>query len=295
MQKYKLIKYLGSGDHSDILKFLKTTRKFIIHRKGFKHLTIDEQLYRTIIESGISSFLPNYIIKNFTAIKFEEYLLGPIICSGCGSKIHKSSIFNTQIHFVKHRRAVCSEVCDKLRKSNQMLGLKNCYHKLTRTQQINLHKQHSESMKIAIHEGRFTPTITNSWAKSRRQVLINGIIKKVRSSWEAYFYICNPNLEYEALRIPYQYNGKFHVYILDFVDLINRIIYEIKPSCLKTSNLNLVKELAARDWAKLNNFSYKNISNDWFIENYNPSLLIGQPDLAEIERLLKQFNKSNET
>jgi len=51
-----------------------------------------------------------------------------------------------------------------------------------------------------------------------------------RSSWEVIFFISNPSLKYETLRIKYlKNNGKVGVYIPDFIDEGNKIIYELKP------------------------------------------------------------------
>jgi hypothetical protein len=87
--------------------------------------------------------------------------------------------------------------------------------------------------KKNIREGRFIPNVTNSWANSKCEVQLqrgDEVVKiKTRSSWEAYFQLFNTNLLYEKLIIPYQYLGDEFNYIVDFVDLKDWILYEIKP------------------------------------------------------------------
>ena len=79
----------------------------------------------------------------------------------------------------------------------------------------------SATMKQKILDGTFTPNIRNSL--TRWIADIDG--KKFRSSWEAAFYENNRHLQFEKLRIPYDKG----VYIADFIDEQNRILYEIKP------------------------------------------------------------------
>jgi len=113
----------------------------------------------------------------------------------------------------------------------------------------------------------------------------------LRSSWEAFFQIKNPNLFFEKLRIPYKINDVVKSYILDFVDEKNNIIYEIKPYALHDTKVNMLKFNAAKKWANENNFKFVIIDNSWFYKNYDPSILIGQPSEERIKKLLKQFFK----
>lgn len=171
-----------------------------------------------------------------------------------------------------------------------MTGSNNTYHQLTDEAKNILHKKQSVALKQLIANGQFTPAVTNSWAKSRCLINIEGSIKKVRSSWEAYFYIANPSLHYEKLRVPYFSAGKMHSYIVDFIDYENRLVYEIKPENLKQTHINLVKEKALLNWCKSNGYEYMPIGESWFIKNYDESILINQPEQKKLARLLKQFN-----
>lgn len=91
--------------------------------------------------------------------------------------------------------------------------------------------RNSETMKRKIANGEFSPCITNSRTHWTAVSILNGVIKKFRSSWEACFYISNPNLEYETVRIPYfnHITQDVRTYIADFFDRVNNTIYEIKP------------------------------------------------------------------
>jgi hypothetical protein len=114
------------------------------------------------------------------------------------------------------------------------LGMKNSenlkkYFKTTegREQIKRVSSVQSKVMKNKILNGEFTPNITNSFTHWVAEVEYNGQIKKFRSSWEACFWLSNPCLEYETIRIPLKSGG---CVITDFLDSDNRIIYEIKPT-----------------------------------------------------------------
>ena len=176
-----------------------------------------------------------------------------------------------------------------------MLGDKNSYHKMSdESKKISAGKI-SQKMLSNIASGKFTPCVTNSWARSMTPVTIQRNNKTItinlRSSWEAFFQIKNPNLFFEKLRIPYKINDVVKSYILDFVDEKNNIIYEIKPYALHDTKVNMLKFNAAKKWANENNFKFVIIDNSWFYKNYDPSILIGQPSEERIKKLLKQFFK----
>jgi len=141
-------------------------------------------------------------------------------------------------------------------------------------------------MKKKISEGSFTPCITNSWTKWSAYVNINNQCRKFRSFWEASFFVLNTNLEFEKIRIPYTYNNQIHSYIVDFVDMTNKILYEIKPNSTKTNELNQIKFSAAHDWAKINGYSFKIISDDWFKQNAKTIDYTNHPQLYSS---MKQF------
>lgn len=121
----------------------------------------------------------------------------------------------------------------------------------------------SKLMKEKIISGEFTPNIHNS--KTHWQIEFNG--KKYRSSWEVVFQYLNPLCEYEKIRISYMLDGKEKIYITDFVDNQNHILYEIKPKEFLTNVKIKAKEKSAIEWCKQNGFIFKIISQEYFIKN----------------------------
>ena len=84
-----------------------------------------------------------------------------------------------------------------------------------------------------------------------------------------YDFLKNKNIEYETLRIQYEYNNNFHNYIVDFIDHKNKNVYEIKPNDLKLKDKNLQKELALINWAQNNQYTYYSITEDQLNLYYN--------------------------
>ena len=99
------------------------------------------------------------------------------------------------------------------------IGKNNPCHRQTKETKSNTIKKQSETMKLKIKNGEFTPCVTNSWCHSR--IEIHNI--PFRSCWEAAFYILNPNLEYEKVRIPFiDEEGNEKIYITDFINYIDK-------------------------------------------------------------------------
>jgi hypothetical protein len=203
---------------------------------------------------------------------------------------------NKFLGFLPGYSKFCSKKCLYKWRSNNMMGSNNNIHKLSPIALKEMGKKNSKHIKEKIANGTWTPNVTNSWCYSKIKVklLRNGVneIIKCRSSWEAFFQLKNPNCLYEKIRIPYFYKNNFHNYIIDFVDIDNKIIYEIKPNSEKLKERNKIKFKAAQKWAHNNNFSFIIIDNDWLKENYDDNLLIGQIDEVKLKKLLKQFNEN---
>jgi hypothetical protein len=142
---------------------------------------------------------------------------------------------------------------------------------------IAVGKKLSIIMKQKIQSGEFTPNITNSWTRKNIELLIGGISVKFRSSWDAAFAVLNPTCQYEKIRIPYMINGVYKTYIVDFADFENNILYEIKPDSMKLADVCRIKESAAINWATENNWKYKMINNNWFIDNIKELIAINFP------------------
>lgn len=60
---------------------------------------------------------------------------------------------------------------------------------------------------------------------------------------------------------------KNNIYIIDFVDFQNKILYEIKPDSEKLNEKNLAKFEAAKNWAKNNGYIFEIITEKWFQDN----------------------------
>lgn len=236
-------------------------------------------------------------ITNYTIKQLLDYLLdyntNPLICENpeCNETCEYVRWPNTK--FKTGYKKYCSTKCLHRHRSIKQTGKNNTCHKITKEQRLDMNYRQSQCVKNKILNGEFTPNITNSWAGSRVQLLINNSIQKYRSSWEAFFHLCNNELEYEQLRIKYIYDDNWHNYITDFVDHKNKVIYEIKPHSNKEKPKNLAKFEYAIKWCKENDYIFEIISNDWFIENYNKMkhLLDNQEDKLIIEKRLKQFEK----
>lgn len=118
----------------------------------------------------------------------------------------------------------------------------------------------SQGIKRAILEGKFTPQSNNYF--DRRDEISSTVtgINNYRSKWEKKFHEKNPNCIYEGIRIPYIHNNETKIYIVDFVDIESRILYEIKPLAFIDTDINSLKFSAAREWCNANNFKFKLIT-----------------------------------
>lgn len=121
----------------------------------------------------------------------------------------------------------------------------------------------SERVKGRIESGEFTPNTNNR--NTHFDVTLNGI--KYRSSWEAAFHSVNKHLEFEKCRIRYiDNNENSRIYIVDFVDRINKVLYEVRPSSLYDSNSH--KTIGALKWCKNNNYTYIHVDDIMMLDIY---------------------------
>jgi len=153
-------------------------------------------------------------------------------------------------------------------------------------------KKQSITMKKLIKEGKFTPCVTNSWCYSR--CYIDNI--PFRSSWEALFYLLNNSLSYEKIRIEYYINDIKRIYITDFQDYNNKIIYEIKPNSEESTEINKAKKQYALKWCDENNWKYIIVGDNYFMENIenfkNKLYLVKDKDtLKKLNNSIKNFIK----
>ena len=177
-----------------------------------------------------------------------------------------------------------AETIDKLRESNIKTHNSKEYREKRKPIDKIVAEKMSKLMKLKILNGEFTPCITNSWTHWKSFVCIDGEIKKFRSNWDAVFWLLNKEtVEYETLRILYNFDGKERVYIVDFYDKKNKISYEIKPKSLKNNSQNIAKEKSLIKYCQDNGIEYKSISDEWFKKN------ISRIDFSIHPQLKKSF------
>ena len=141
-----------------------------------------------------------------------------------------------------------------------------CEGGLTRKQEISLKSAPAISAKLKskIADGSFTPCVTNSWARSR--CVLDGV--PYRSSFEVMFKMVHgDSVEYETIRIPYEFEGISRTYLVDFVDATNKVLYEIKPNSELSSAKVVAKYEKALEWCADNGYSFKFITEDYLSQH----------------------------
>jgi|JI10StandDraft_1071094.scaffolds.fasta_scaffold00293_15 hypothetical protein len=169
--------------------------------------------------------------------------------------------------------------------------LNNTSHRMTDESKNSMKIKLSSIVRKKIKCGIFTPGVNNSLYGGKIEVLIKNKIVKVRSSWEALFYIINPDFLYENIRIEYldSKKNKLRNYIVDFCDMDKKIIYEIKPRNKKEDCLD--KMYAADEWCKINGYKFNYIDENWISANYRRDLLNGQPESDKIANRIEKAIK----
>lgn len=123
----------------------------------------------------------------------------------------------------------------------------------------------SKLLKEKILNGKFTPKQNNR--RTWKRIEFDNI--KFRQSWELKFYKYQKSIGntvlYEKLRIPYIFNNKNHIYITDFIDYENKIVYEIKPQQV-VDEKTIQKENALIRWCNDNGYTYIFANEDYFNE-----------------------------
>ena len=122
-------------------------------------------------------------------------------------------------------------------------------------------RMRSKKMKELILQGKFTPNSNNR--NTHWNASLDG--RKYRSSWEALYQFINPSAEYEALRIEYFIDATTKIYIVDFVDHINKIVVEVKPRELCTGLKFESKMSALTNWANITGYSILIVDAQWLI------------------------------
>jgi len=120
----------------------------------------------------------------------------------------------------------------------------------------------SNRMKADILSGKFTPNTKNS--RTHRTARYKD--KSFRSSWEAAWWCLNQNYEFEKIRIPYELDGKRHIYIVDFYNASTNILVEVKPKEHQSSKKFIATKNAALEWCDQNNGTYLLIDQEYFLK-----------------------------
>lgn len=149
-------------------------------------------------------------------------------------------------------------------------------------------KHKSECMKQLIVDGKFTPNSNNRnthWKSSFNE-------KSFRSSWEALYQCHMPDSQYEKLRIPYEFDGKKYIYIVDFVDHKNKVVAEVKPSNLLKDRKTIAKLEALNDWSKKNGYSFDIVDEKFITNNIPfPNKYLNKFDEGSIYKLKTLYNR----
>lgn len=184
----------------------------------------------------------------------------------------------------------CSYECSCISFSRKQ-KLNNTSKRMTEKSIKSMREKLSKIVREKIRDGKFTPCVTNSWTRSKISVLIGETVYKLRSSWEAFFYILNPNLIYESIRIPYFDPNKriYRNYIVDFLDPEGRKLYEIKPN--NRVDISIHKKEAAEKWCYENKFEFIYITEEWLKKNYDRKLIMDQPEFLKISSLIEKSLK----
>lgn len=191
----------------------------------------------------------------------------------------------------------CSINCNNKWLSVSRIGINNPIHNITPENRKKWGEKLSISIKERIKSGKWTPEITNSCCHSRYKIKFyrknEEIVQNVRSSWEAFYQILNPDFLYEKLRIPYIYNGEYHTYIVDFINIEKKQVVEIKPKSEQLKEKNVTKYLALSKWCKDNNYQFIDINENYFKKlSWNEALLNEQPDKERLIKFKMYFNEN---
>lgn len=191
-----------------------------------------EEILKSLYGEELDSYMSKYYPENFST------------CSICGKKYRVKNIFS------------------KMKKSKYTCSI-DCYRQNFRFYMTeDRRKKQSNSIKNKIENGNFTPNIFNSLTGKNIELRKNDEIIKFRSSWEVLFYVMNDGYEYEKFRLPYFYNGKERIYLVDFINEKKNSIVEIKPKSKKEDDRNKIKFESLLNWCNLNSYKMSIVTED---------------------------------
>ena len=138
---------------------------------------------------------------------------------------------------------------------------------------IEYKQEQSQRMRELILSGKFTPNSNNRnthWDSFYQD-------KKFRSSWEALYQYFDREAEYEAVRIPYRFDNKDYIYIIDFVNHKTKTLVEVKPQELLNDKKTQAKISAAKEWCYNNGYNFVVADKTYFTSKSMPT------DLSEFD------------
>lgn len=197
-----------------------------------------------------------------------------------GKKMPKEELEKRQKYWqsAEHR-----EKCSKAK-----LGEKNPFFGKTHSEKTRA--EHSQRMKKKILSGEFTPNSNNRnthWDAEYRG-------QKYRSSWEALYHSWDSDALYEQLRIPYKYDGKESVYIVDFVNHDKQRLVEVKPKELTKDPRMQAKITAARKWAEDRGYTFVLADQEYLTNLPFPELEQFDPKTQEKIRKLYEAGQKKQ-
>ena len=260
-----------------------------LRQQNISHKNAKKNLKNRLI-SDLDNFKIFYIpnvnnVKKIITCPVTGYLI-PIVPLTNHFDHHLNKFKINKIEYIKKYFPNLINVCDNCNKfmninfkfkKNKKFCCSECYwdYKRNHPEEYKPSKEQREKqsliMKEKILRGEFTPNVTNSWANSKITFKIKNCEYNFRSTWEAVFFILNPHLLYESKRIKYfnSVEQTYRNYIIDFEDIENRILYEIKPKSNKNDIIVKDKEEYAKMWCMENNYTFVFIDDDYFFENAN--------------------------
>jgi very-short-patch-repair endonuclease len=267
----------------DIYKYLCENSQRLFNRKGGILNIKNHEIYKEI----------NYDFKN--AEDLYDYLntYENKICRY--EKCNNKKAFRT---FKSGYKDFCSIECNNKWLSESRIGEGNPIHRISDKNRIKWKKTLSRQVKERIKSGNWTPEVTNSWCHSRYKIKFKRsnkeITQNVRSSWEAFYQLMNPDYLYEKLRIPYELNGEWHNYIVDFINNDKKIVVEVKPKSEELNQKNIIKRNALIKWCNDNQYGYKIINEDFFKQQkWDDQLIKNQPDEKRLSKFKNYFLNEN--
>jgi hypothetical protein len=231
-------------------KFIKEHNKFSLSQ----HLSQNPIDFFKFNNFEEYSFLLNDNYEK-TRVNIYRHVYGESKCSIC-NKINDRLFPGWNRGWAK----TCSDECENKLHSDRQLGDKNTSHRMSETSKNNMKIKMSNIMKDKILNNEFTPKSENYKTFGMIHFNHNNKVEKVRSLWELIYWLKNPDLQYEKVRIKYfdTIQNKERIYITDFYDIKSNTVIEIKPKKYQYTLIDKIKAIEKSD------YNFKIIDDDYF-------------------------------